>query len=92
MSTSYLNNVQPSGVILVKGDEYLVEQKNRYTGGEEESFELKLTGDGGITFWLNWQQNVGIIATITKENSFEKLKLTFNKLMTLKPIQDLRIN
>ena len=80
LSTSYLNNVQPSGVILVKGEEYLVEQKNRYTGGEEESFELKLTGDGGITFWLNWQQNGGLIATITKEISFEKLKLTSTDL------------
>ena len=54
LSTVSLDNVESGGVILVKGNEYLVEQKNRYTEGGEESFELKLTGDGGMTFWLKW--------------------------------------
>ena len=76
LSTVSLDNVESGGVILVKGNEYLVEQKNRYTEGGEESFELKLTGDGGITFWLNWHQNGDLIAAITKEVGFGELKLT----------------
>ena len=76
LSTVSLDNVESGGVILVKGNEYLVEQKNRYTEGGEESFELKLTGDGGMTFWLNWHQNGDLIAAITKEVGFGELKLT----------------
>lgn len=74
LSTVSLDNVESGGVILVKGNEYLVEQKNRYTEGGEESFELKLTGDGGMTFWLNWHQNGDLIAAITKEVGFGELK------------------
>ena len=73
---SSLDDVGPSGVILVKGDEYLVEQKNRYAGGGEESFELKLTGDEDVTFWLNWYQDGGLIVTITQEVDFDELELT----------------
>ena len=76
LSTLSLDNVESGGVILVKGNEYLVELKNRYSVWCDESFELKLTGDGGITFWLYWHQNGELIAVITKEVGFGELKLT----------------
>lgn len=80
LSTLSLDEVEPNGIILVNGNEYLVEQKNRYTGGGEESFELKLTGNEGTTFWLNWYQDDGLIATITQEVDFGELELTSTHL------------
>ena len=75
-----LDDVEPGGVIVVKGTEYLVEQKNRYTEAGGEWFELKLTGDEGRTFWIDWQEANGLNVTLTQEADFGALGLTSKDL------------
>ena len=71
-----LNDVQPGGVIAVNGIEYLVEQRNRYTEADGEWFELKLNGDEGQTYWIDWQDRSGLNVTLTRETPFAALGLT----------------
>ena len=75
-----LDDVEPGGVIVVKGTEYLVEQKNRYTEAGGEWFELKLTGDEGRTFWIDWQEENGLNVTLTQETDFGAFELTSEDL------------
>lgn len=71
-----LDDVKPGGVVVVKGTEYLVEQRNRYTEAEGEWLELKLTGDEGRTYWLDWQNRGGLNVSLTWETPFDTLGLT----------------
>ena len=71
-----LDDVKPGGVVVVKGSEYLVEQRNRYTEADGEWFELKLTGDEGRTYWLDWQDRGGLNVSLTQEMPFASLGLT----------------
>ncbi len=71
-----LDDVKPGGVVVVKGSEYLVEQRNRYTEADGEWFELKLTGDEGRTYWLDWQDRGGLNVSLTQETPFSSLGLT----------------
>ena len=71
-----LDDVNPGGVVVVKGVEYLVEQRNRYTEADGEWFELKLTGDEGRTYWLDWQDRGGLNVSLTRETPFSSLGLT----------------
>ena len=71
-----LDDVRQGGVIVVKGIEYLVEQKNRYTEADGEWFELKLTGDEGRTYWIDWQDRSGLNVSLTREIPFDSLGLT----------------
>ena len=71
-----LDDVQPGGVIAVNGIEYLVEQRNRYTEADGEWFELKLNGDEGQTYWIDWQDRSGLNVTLTRETPFAALGLT----------------
>ena len=77
-----LDDVKPGGVIVVKGIEYLVEQRNRYTEADGEWFELKLTGDEGRTYWLDWQDRGGLNVSLTQEMPFASLGLTPEGLAT----------
>ena len=76
-----LDDVQPGGVIVVQGTEYLVEQKNRYTEADGEWFELKLTGDEGQTFWIDWYGGNELNVTLTRETDFDALDLTSEDLV-----------
>ena len=71
-----LDDVKPGGVIAVNGIEYLVEQRNRYTEEDGKWFELKLTGDEGRTYWLDWQDRGGLNVSLTREMPFASLGLT----------------
>ena len=71
-----LDDVKPGGVIVVKGIEYLVEQRNRYTEEDGEWFELKLTGDEGRTYWIDWQDRGGLNVSLARETPFATLGLT----------------
>lgn len=71
-----LDDVNPGGVVVVKGVEYLVEQRNRYTEADGEWFELKLTGDEGRTYWLDWQDRGGLNVSLTREMPFTSLGFT----------------
>ena len=77
-----LDDVRQGGVIVVKGIEYLVEQRNRYTEADGEWFELKLTGDEGHTFWIDWQNRGGLNVSLTREMPFASLGLTPEDLAT----------
>ena len=77
-----LDDVKPGGVIAIKGIEYLVEQRNRYTEEDGEWFELKLNGDGGQTYWIDWQHRGGLNVTVTREIPFAELGLTSEDLAT----------
>ena len=68
-----LDDVKPGGVIVVKGIEYLVEQRNRYTEEDSEWFELKLTGDEGRTYWIDWQDRGGLNVSLARETPFATL-------------------
>ena len=71
-----LDDVKPGGVVVVKGIEYLVELRNRYTEADGEWFELRLTGDEGRTYWLDWQDRGGLNVSLTQEAPFDTLGLT----------------
>ena len=71
-----LDDVKPGGVIVVKGIEYLVEQRNRYTEEDGEWFELKLAGDEGRTYWIDWQDRGGLNVSLARETPFATLGLT----------------
>ena len=75
-----LDDVRQGGVVVVRGNEYLVEQRNRYTEEEGEWFELKLTGDEGRTYWLDWQDRGGLNVSLTQEIPFASLGLTADDL------------
>lgn len=77
-----LDDVRQGGVVVVKGNEYLVEQRNRYTEAGGEWFELKLTGDEGRTYWLDWQERGGMNVSLTQEMPFASLGLTPDDLAT----------
>lgn len=77
-----LDDVRQGGVVVVKGNEYLVEQRNRYTEAGGEWFELKLTGDEGRTYWLDWQECGGMNVSLTQEMPFASLGLTPDDLAT----------
>ena len=77
-----LDDVKPGGVIVIKGIEYLVEQRNRYTEEDGEWLELKLTGDEGQTYWIDWQDRGGLNVSLTRETPFATLGLTPEDLAT----------
>jgi hypothetical protein len=70
-----LDDLAQGGIISITGTDYLVEEKNRYSAGDSEWFEAKLTGEGSETWWLGWEPGDEEV-TLTAEIEFQELGLT----------------
>jgi hypothetical protein len=70
-----LEDLGRGGIISITGTDYLVEEKNRYSAGDSEWFEVKLTGEGSETWWLGWEADDEQV-TLTTEIEFQELGLT----------------
>ncbi|MBC8234357.1 DUF4178 domain-containing protein [bacterium] len=70
-----LDDLRPGGIISITGTDYLVEERNRYSAGDSEWFEVKLTGDASETWWLSWESDDEQVS-LTMEIEFRGLGLT----------------
>ena len=76
-----LDDLDRGGIISITRTDYLVEEKNRYSAGNSEWFEVKLTGDGEI-WWLGWEPDDERQVTLTKEIEFHELQIAPRDLET----------
>ncbi|HIE28199.1 TPA: DUF4178 domain-containing protein [Candidatus Poribacteria bacterium] len=70
-----LDDLSQGGIISITGTDYLVEERNRYSAGDSEWFEVKLTGEGSETWWLGWEPSDEEV-TLTAEIEFQELGIT----------------
>ena len=75
--------LEAGGVMSVEGLDYIVQQKNRYSAGSSEWFEVKLVGDGDEVWWLGWEEDDEPVITMMQEADFHELGLSPDDLDAL---------
>jgi len=82
-ATPSLGELGPGGVISIEGADYMVHQKNRYSSGSSEWFEVKVTDDASEVWWLGWEEDDDTAVTLTQDIDFHALGLSAADLESL---------